>query len=455
MSEAATARILTIMGSGETSPTMVKTHREILDLLGPAPVPAVFLDTPFGFQENAAELSAKTQAYFAESLSTQIEVAGFRSGRQVGSLAYEQMLTQVRRARYVFAGPGSPSYALEQWSGTELPRLLSDKLNSGGAVTFASAAALTLGVACVPVYEIYKVGQDPHWLAGMDLLGRFGLDVAVIPHYNNAEGTNHDTRFCYLGERRLAAMETDLASGVFVLGVDEHTGLVLDLDSGSARVVGLGVVTVRAGGRSQTYPAGSTTTIEALAQRARELDQGVDLSTGAIGAPHAPNGEVPEGDGRPHSPQAQAPGTAQSPFRIVVREFGQKFDTNLKARDVPGATAAMLSLESEIRAWGADTLQSDDNDVARSELRHMMVAMGELAEMGAIDPRLELGPIVELVIAERDAARSEHRWSDADVIRDRLLDTGIEIHDTPDGTQWSFNARPATMTGPPGQAEQA
>ncbi|MCI3949505.1 MAG: hypothetical protein K0R11_1439, partial [Acidimicrobiales bacterium] len=38
-------RLLAIMGSGETSPTMAKTHRELLARVGP---PAVLLDTPFG-----------------------------------------------------------------------------------------------------------------------------------------------------------------------------------------------------------------------------------------------------------------------------------------------------------------------------------------------------------------------------------------------------------------------
>ena len=41
------------MGSGETTPTMAKVHRELFDRLGPAPVPAVLLDTPYGFQANA------------------------------------------------------------------------------------------------------------------------------------------------------------------------------------------------------------------------------------------------------------------------------------------------------------------------------------------------------------------------------------------------------------------
>jgi len=107
---------------------------------------------------------------------------------------------------------------------------------------FASAAALTLGVATVPVYEIYKCGEDPHWLEGLDVTSAAGLRAAVIPHYDNNEGGTHDTRFCYLGERRLSKMEKDLPDGVFVLGVDEHTACTFDLDAGTASVEGRGVV---------------------------------------------------------------------------------------------------------------------------------------------------------------------------------------------------------------------
>ncbi|MSZ89789.1 MAG: hypothetical protein F2585_10645, partial [Actinobacteria bacterium] len=75
-------RLLSIMGSGETSPTMVKPHREVFEQLSASapiadtPVPAVFLDTPFGFQENADELSAKTVEYFKVSLNRVVDVAG-------------------------------------------------------------------------------------------------------------------------------------------------------------------------------------------------------------------------------------------------------------------------------------------------------------------------------------------------------------------------------------------
>ena len=139
---------------------------------------------------------------------------------------------------------------MRKWQGTVVPSLLVEKLLHGGCVVFASAAALTLGVATVPVYEIYKCGEDPHWLEGLDVTSAAGIRAAVIPHYDNNEGGTHDTRFCYLGERRLSIMERDLPDGVFVLGVDEHTACTFDLDAGTASVEGRGVVTVRAAGRS-------------------------------------------------------------------------------------------------------------------------------------------------------------------------------------------------------------
>ncbi|MEY4229908.1 MAG: hypothetical protein RLZZ362_757, partial [Actinomycetota bacterium] len=261
-------RLLTIMGSGETAPTMVKPHRTVFEQLASAAggdeVPAVFLDTPFGFQENADELSSKTVDYFRISLNRPVGVAGLQRVETASTIEREAAFSRIRQAQFVFAGPGSPTYALRQWAGTPIPDLLAEKLRTGGAVTFSSAAALTLGLATVPVYEVYKSGDDPYWLDGLDVLSAIGLPVAVIPHYNNAEGGHHDTRFCYMGERRLRILETLLPAGAFVLGVDEHTGVILDLDADTATVVGLGVVTVRRDGVSTEIPTGEVVPIDVL-----------------------------------------------------------------------------------------------------------------------------------------------------------------------------------------------
>ena len=51
-------------------------------------------------------------------------------------------------------------------------------------------------------------------------------------------------------------------------------------------------------------------------------------------------------------------------------------------------------------------------------------------------PSAELADDEMAVIKEREAARKEKDWAKADVLRDRLLEMGIEIKDTPNGTEW-------------------
>lgn len=441
-------RLLTVMGSGETSPTMVKTHRALLERLGPPPVPAVLMDTPFGFQENAADITEKAVAYFAESVGAPIEVAGFRSAAETSdAVTHEKMLGRLRRARYVFAGPGSPSYALTQWKGSAVPGILADKLERGGAVTFASAAALTLGVVTVPVYEIYKVGAEPRWLDGLNLLEMAGLSAAVIPHYNNAEGGNHDTRFCYLGERRLRRLEDELPAEAFVLGVDEHTGLVIDLDAGTAEVVGLGVVTVRSRGRSAEILSGKTVTVDQLRSMARELaSASEDPGAGGPGG-----GPVASGPPTPGSPAEQAgltgttrgSGTgrvAHSPLLEAIEARQAAFDAAVADRNGAGAVAAALGLDDDLAAWAADTLQSDERDRGRAALRSMIVSLGDLAETGLADPRRAVAPFVEMVLGRRRLAREERRFAEADALRDELVGLGIEIQDTAEGTGWDLRS---------------
>ncbi len=229
-------------------------------------MPAVLLDTPYGFQANAGDISARAVAYFRESVRRTVEVASLGPHEPAGSVSFESALARVSEARWVFAGPGSPTYALRQWRPTVLPRLLADKLSYGGCIVFSSAAALTLGRWTVPVYEVYKVGADPVWAEGLDLLTPLGMTVAVIPHYDNAEGGSHDTRYCYLGEGRLEIMEAHLPPEGWVLGVDEHTACIFDFEAGTATVMGLGSVTIRRHGRSATVPSGKTLAIDELVQ---------------------------------------------------------------------------------------------------------------------------------------------------------------------------------------------
>ena len=439
-------RILAIMGSGETAPTMKGPHRAIFDRLGPDPR-AVLLDTPFGFQENAPILAAKAIEYFHDAVGRRVEAAGLTRTDTGDTVAIERGVAKVRSADWVFAGPGSPTYALAQWRNTAVPDAIAEKLRSGGAVVFSSAAALTLGKVTVPVYEVYKVGADPYWLEGLDVLAEVGLDVAVIPHYDNAEGGNHDTRFCYLGERRLAMLEPELPEGCFVLGIDEHTGIVIDLDADTAQIVGKGAVTLRRRGESTRLDAGQTIPLDHLRRGVHVSDAaapGSDLVQTHVSDAAAPGSDLGQTPGRSVSGKGQgALSDATSEGANIPASLADAaklheatFDTALAARDADAAVAAILDLESAIVEWSRDTLQSDDVDRARAALRSMIVRLGAAATDGLRDVRDVLGPVVEAALAARVVARSEKAFAVSDAIRDQLADAGIEVRDTPDGTEW-------------------
>lgn len=410
-------RLLTIMGSGETAPTMMKPHRDLIARL-PGRPSAVVLDTPYGFQENAPELASRAVEYFRQSVGHPIEVAGLIRLHDADPLEVEQGLDRVRRADYLFAGPGSPTYALRQWAGTAVPDIVRGKLRNGGAVTFASAAALTLGRFTVPVYEIYKVGAEPRWLDGLDILGEIGLNVAVIPHYDNTEGGHHDTRFCYLGERRLRLLEEMLPADAHVIGVDEHTGVVLDLDASTATVIGNGTVTVRVRGTSTTFPSGSVVSIDQLRDPGR--------ATTNVGAPDRPVES---------NPPAETNSTTASLAADTVRAT-RAFDEALAAGRAGDAARAALELETAIRDWSADTLQSTDMDNAHAALRSMIVRLGDAAVGGLADPRDVIGPYIGVLLELRAAVRADKRYDLSDLIRDRLAAVDVEVRDTPQGVEW-------------------
>jgi cyanophycinase-like exopeptidase len=414
---------LVVMGSGETAPTMVRVHREVFATCPPGP--AVMLDTPFAFQMNRAELVTRTRSYFAQSVGREVDVAAW-SGREDAAQAGKS-LALLDRAAWAFAGPGSPTYALRHWRGSPVPAALIGVVRRGGTLVLGSAAAVTLGSHAVPVYEIYKVGADPVWVEGLDLLGALtGVSAAVVPHYDNKEGATHDTRFCYLGEERLAALEAELPEQTGVLGVDEHTAMLLDVEARTMTVAGNGVVSVRRRGDTRTFAAGDSVGLDDLTAMLRGEQTGP-----------APVRAVPA------AAEGSAAGDTDQPA-LSLREEADRardaFERALAGRDVDGCVAAVLGLEEALAAWQSDTLQSDDADEARRVLRALVVRLGELAEQGAADPADAVAPFVEALLAVRTGARENKDFATSDLVRDRLVAAGVEVHDSPEGTTWALAA---------------
>lgn len=402
--------VLVLMGSGETTPTMTSTHRKVVERLGKAR--CVMLDTPFGFQENWDQIVDKTAEYFLQSVGQELGLSHLRAA-DVPPLELETAMTRLREANFIFAGPGSPTYALRQWKESPVPSVLVERLNEGAAVVFASAAACTLGSHCLPVYEIYKVGQELHWLEGLGILERLGLPFVVLPHFNNTEGQGHDTRFCYMGERRLRVLEAMLPEDTFILGLDEHTGCSLDLEARQATVSGRGGVTVRRRGQSRFFGSGTTVAFEEL-----------------WGQPGA--AEVPV----PAEPVVEESDESQ-PFPALVSQLEERFEEALLARRADRAVAAVLDLEQLMTDWASDT-DPLYRGRARSLLRGQIVRLGEEALEGLRDPADRLRPFVALLLSLRERARRDRQWQMADEIRDVLVKAGLEVHDTPQGTSWEL-----------------
>jgi hypothetical protein len=298
------------------------------------------------------------------------------------------------------------------------------------------------------------------------------LQVAVIPHYNNAEGGTHDTRFCYLGESRLGFLETQLPPDTFVLGIDEHTAITFDLDDRVGTIAGLGVVTVRVAGRSHTFPVGATLPIDEILQTAEELARGVGGSAAGdnggrdvAGSAGGRGGVASSGDsadvdsagaltgaGGAGDPSGVAglsgvvgtdtPAAAytDSPLITLVREREGGFAAALARRDVEGAVGEVLELETQITQWATDIPFGDAMDRARASLRSLVVELGRAGEAGVRDPRQVVGPFVEAMLELRTRARSERRFEESDWIRDRLDGLGVEVRDTAEGSEWLLSS---------------
>lgn len=407
---------IVLMGSGELTATMVEVHKEMLGRLGPG-AQAVFLDTPAGFQLNADQIAAKAVAYFRDKVGHDLTVASFRSRDAVNALEAEKAFLSLRQADFVLVGPGSPTYAVRQWEGSPIPEILGRRIEKGACLVAASAAALTVGPRTLPVYEIYKVGEDLHWVQGLDLLGRFGLNLVVMPHWNNAEGGTHDTRFCFMGEPRFRSLETLLPDDVYVLGMDEHTACIIDLALNEARICGLGCVTLRRGGSERVFPKNAVVSLDVFRGRSQ------DSSPLPVSAPPAGSAAVPAED-RPDA------------FWENIHELESRFQAAQEARHAEGMSAAILELDRIIWASACNLESEVFISQAREILREWVVMLGSSPADGLSATEECLGPLVEELLRLRDELRRRKRWEEADALRDCLQRARVLIEDTDEGARW-------------------
>jgi cyanophycinase-like exopeptidase len=251
---------------------MGKVHRAILSRLS-KPARAVFVDTPAGFELNVDDISAKAVEYFAQRLNSKLNVVSFKSAATATQAEVELALNKLAMTNYVFAGPGSPTYVINNWRDSVIWEAITRRFAKGAHLVLASAAAIAVGRCALPVYEIFKAGHPPHWVRGLDLLGPYGFDLAIIPHWNNLEGGSYDTRYCFMGQPRMKSLEQRLPLSTSILGIDEYSACILDLAAGQGHVMGAGQVTLRHADHEMIFPSGACFSLGELKRGASSKEQ--------------------------------------------------------------------------------------------------------------------------------------------------------------------------------------
>ena len=261
MNDSSDAGLVVLFGSGETSPAGQKIFDQTLQQLPKNPRVAL-LETPAGFELNSPQVVGRIADFLQHRLQNyhpQTEIIPARKRGTAFSPDSDQIVAPLLQADLIFAGPGSPTYAVRQLRDSLAWHYLQARHRLGAALVFASAAVIAIGAQVLPVYEIYKAGEEPHWKPGLNFFAPFGLSLTFIPHWNNNDGgAELDTSRCFIGQSRFENLMAMLPPGQTVVGIDEHTALLINCAKQTCEVQGLGTVTRLRDGMENVFASGTS-----------------------------------------------------------------------------------------------------------------------------------------------------------------------------------------------------
>lgn len=232
---------LVLFGSGEIAPSSVDIYRQLFLSLNKRDLNIALITTPAGFQPNVKAVYQEIKNFLLASLPDFNLTINLVFANRYEQANDSQVVSQLDSADIIFTGPGSPTYAVKHLDNTLLINKIIERVKSGASLILASAATIAFSRYALPVYEIYKVGEELYWQPGLNVYHALWQDLTVIPHFNNTEGgANLDTSYCFIGKHRATQLLALLPPHTPVLGLDEHTALVVDLNSGEQQVRGKG-----------------------------------------------------------------------------------------------------------------------------------------------------------------------------------------------------------------------
>ena len=258
-----------LFGSGETTPSGRKIFAELLRGLPEQPRIAI-IETPAGFELNSSQVAGRVANFLRlhlQNFRPQIEQVAARKRDTAFSPDDPQIVTPILGSDMNFMGPGSPTYAVRQLQRSLAWDYLIACHRLGSSLALASAATIAMSAFALPVYEIFKVGEDIHWKEGLDLLGAYDLSLVFVPHWDNNEGgAEVDTSRCFMGRERFEQLLEMLPQSISVVGIDEHTALIIELSEERCRVIGKGEITVLREGKDMVFPSKETFPIRELGE---------------------------------------------------------------------------------------------------------------------------------------------------------------------------------------------
>ena len=378
-----TPGLVALFGSGETSPSGRKIFDFVLSRL-PAQPHIVMLETPAGFELNSSQVIGKVGDFICHRLQNyqpRLSIVPARMRGTPFSPDNPEILQPLLEADLIFMGPGSPTYAIRQLQDSLAWHYLVARHFMGASLVLASAATIAISAYALPVYEIYKVGEDLHWKQGLDFFGLYGLPIIFVPHWNNNDGgADLDTSRCFMGRSRFSQLLEMIPKDSIVIGIDERTALIIDMQERICHVMGAGGVTMVLSGKFHVH------------------SRLVNLSD---------KDKVERGE------------------RLLSRTYYFKSGESFPLDEY-------IPVDTPFKNFA---IRSEFFEQVEKVQGHIEANRQAAQNQKQIEFLQEIPVEIQELVAERQSARERKDWKSADILRQKIASLGWQLVDTPEGTK--------------------